>query len=90
MTRTYHKRQAPRAIAQAQTEPKEGFKFLDASPRQPNGNALATTKFEQAFTALAQERAAALRAMVLAEGEAIARKFVEINLAAIQDQLQLD
>jgi hypothetical protein len=30
------------------------------------------------------------RKMVLAEGEAIARKFVEINLAAIQDQLQLD
>jgi hypothetical protein len=61
MTRTYHKRQAPRGIAQAQTEPKEGFKFLDASPRQPNGNALATTKFEYAFTALAQERAAELR-----------------------------
>jgi hypothetical protein len=33
--------------------------------------------------------AAELRKMVLAEGEAIAKKVVEINLAAIQDQLQL-
>jgi len=81
------RRATPRA---PELSKREEFRFLDHTPKAQDKRQRATVKVEDAIIWIAQARVGDLRAHVMAEAEALARRYCEIHLAEISERFPLN